>query len=182
MEYRVVLTNGQVKEVHNPAHFPAPQSIERVEEPYVRATIVTPSEFIGPLMELCQDRRGIFINMEYLTPERAQLVYEMPLNEILMDFYDRLKTCSWVRVVGLQPTATARAIGQDGRFMAGEPVGALSAIVRRTRRTPGGGWREARKSFRGAVRSAIRPPSAQTSRRPSRRCAKTCWPNATAAT
>ena len=131
VEYRVVLTNGQVKEVHNPAHFPAPQSIERVEEPYVRATIVTPSEFIGPLMELCQDRRGIFINMEYLTPERAQLVYEMPLNEILMDFYDRLKTRSrGYASLDYEPIGyrQGKLVKMD-ILLAGEPVDALSAIV-----------------------------------------------------
>ncbi|REJ33728.1 MAG: elongation factor 4 [Bacillota bacterium] len=131
VEYRVVLTNGQVKEVHNPAHFPAPQSIERVEEPYVRATIVTPSEFIGPLMELCQDRRGIFINMEYLTPERAQLVYEMPLNEILMDFYDRLKTRSrGYASLDYEPIGyrEGKLVKMD-ILLAGEPVDALSAIV-----------------------------------------------------
>ena len=131
VEYRVVLTDGQVKEVHNPAHFPAPQSIERVEEPYVRATIVTPSEFIGPLMELCQDRRGIFINMEYLTPERAQLVYEMPLNEILMDFYDRLKTRSrGYASLDYEPIGyrEGKLVKMD-ILLAGEPVDALSAIV-----------------------------------------------------
>ncbi|MFS8583276.1 MAG: translation elongation factor 4, partial [Limnochordales bacterium] len=131
VEYRVVLTNGQVKEVHNPAHFPAPQYIERVEEPYVRATIVTPSEFIGPLMELCQDRRGIFINMEYLTPERAQLVYEMPLNEILMDFYDRLKTRSrGYASLDYEPIGyrEGKLVKMD-ILLAGEPVDALSAIV-----------------------------------------------------
>lgn len=129
--YRVILTNGDVKEVHNPAHFPARQNIEWVEEPYVRASIVTPSEFIGPLMELCQDRRGVFINMEYLTPERAQLIYEMPLNEILMDFYDRLKTRSrGYASLDYEPIGyrEGKLVKMD-ILLAGDPVDALSTIV-----------------------------------------------------
>ncbi len=129
--YRVVMTNGDVKEVHNPAHFPPPQQIERVEEPYVRASIMTPSEYIGPLMELCQDRRGVFVNMEYLTPERAQLVYEMPLNEILMDFYDRLKTRSrGYASLDYEPIGyrEGKLVKMD-ILLSGEPVDALSTIV-----------------------------------------------------
>lgn len=129
--YRVVMTNGEVREVHNPAHFPATQQIEWVEEPYVRASIVTPSDYIGPLMELCQDRRGVFINMEYLTPERAQLIYEMPLNEILMDFYDRLKTRSrGYASLDYEPIGyrEGKLVKMD-ILLSGEPVDALSTIV-----------------------------------------------------
>ena len=90
--YRVTLTNGEVREVDNPAHYPAPQHIDKVEEPYVRAQILVPEEFVGPVMELCQDRRGVFKNMEYVTTERALVEYELPLAEILLDFFDKLKS------------------------------------------------------------------------------------------
>lgn len=129
--YHVVKTNGEIVEVDNPAHFPEPQYIDWVEEPYVRATMVTPSEYIGPLMELCQDRRGIFVNLEYLTPERAQLVYEMPLNEILMDFYDRLKTRSrGYASLDYEPIGyrEGKLVKMD-ILLSGEPVDALSSIV-----------------------------------------------------
>src|SRR5690625_2677048 len=130
------MTNGEVREVHNPAHFPATQQIEWVEEPYVRASIVTPSDYIGPLMELCQDRRGVFINMEYLTPERAQLIYEMPLNEILMDFYDRLKTRSrGYASLDYEPIGyrEGKLVKMD-ILLSGEPVDALSTIRSEERR------------------------------------------------
>lgn len=129
--YRVVLTNGQVKEVNNPASFPPPQNIEWIEEPYVRASILTPSEYIGPLMELCQERRGVLVSMEYLSPERAQLVYELPLNEILMDFYDRMKTRSrGYASLDYEPIGyrEGKLVKLD-IWLAGEPVDALSCIV-----------------------------------------------------
>lgn len=90
--YRVTLTDGEVREVDNPAHYPPPQNIEKVEEPYVLAQILVPEEFVGAVMELCQDRRGVFKNMEYVTTDRALLEYELPLAEILLDFFDRLKS------------------------------------------------------------------------------------------
>lgn len=90
--YKVYETDGTVKEVDNPALYPEPQFIERVEEPYVLSSVVVPEEYVGPVMELSQERRGIFKTMEYITPERARIEYEMPLAEILMDFFDRLKS------------------------------------------------------------------------------------------
>jgi len=131
--YRVVLTNGDVKEVNNPANFPPPQKIDHIEEPYVRASILTPSEYIGPLMELCQERRGTLVSMEYLSPERAQLVYELPLAEILLDFYDRLKTRSRgyasldYEHIGYRPGDLVKL----DIWLCGEPVDALSCIVHR---------------------------------------------------
>jgi len=131
--YRVVLTNGDVVEVDNPAKFPEPQYIDHVEEPFVRATIMTPAEYVGPLMELCQERRGVFINMEYTTPERVQLIYELPLSEILLDFFDRLKTRSRgyasldYELIGYRESDLVKM----DILLLGEPVDALSCIVHR---------------------------------------------------
>ena len=90
--YQVVLTDGSVKEVDNPASLPQVTSIDHIKEPFVTASIMVPDEFVGAVMDVCQDRRGIFVNMEYITPERARLEYELPLAEIIMDFFDRLKS------------------------------------------------------------------------------------------
>jgi len=90
--YRVVKTNGEVVMVDNPANLPAPQNIEKLEEPYVEATMMVPTDFVGPVMELAQERRGTFINMEYLAQTRVMLKYELPLSEIVYDFFDQLKT------------------------------------------------------------------------------------------
>ncbi len=90
--YQIVQKDGSIKEVDNPAALPDPTKIEYIKEPYVKASIMVPDDFVGAVMDLCQDRRGIFTNMEYVTPERAHLEYELPLAEILMDFFDRLKS------------------------------------------------------------------------------------------
>ena len=90
--YRVVLKDGSVKEIDNPTALPPLTEVEHSEEPFVRAVILVPDEFIGAVMEVCQERRGTFVTMEYFTPERARLEYELPLAEILMDFFDRLKS------------------------------------------------------------------------------------------
>jgi GTP-binding protein LepA len=88
--YRVKEKNGEWVEVHNPAEFP--REVEEVEEPYVKASIIVPKEFVGAVMELCNERRGTFDHMEYLSPERVHLTYELPLGEIVLDFYDQLKS------------------------------------------------------------------------------------------
>ncbi|MFA5536480.1 MAG: translation elongation factor 4 [Bacillota bacterium] len=90
--YRVTKTNGEVLKVDNPAHLPEPQKTEMIEEPYVKATIMVPSEFVGAVMELCQEKRGDFKNMEYLTPTRVMITYELPLSETIFDFFDQLKS------------------------------------------------------------------------------------------
>ncbi|NLW44373.1 MAG: elongation factor 4 [Syntrophomonadaceae bacterium] len=90
--YRVLLENGEVIEVDNPAQWPSPGKIRQVKEPYVQATIMVPDDFIGSIMELCQEKRGTFKNMEYLSPHRVMLVYDMPLSEIIYDFFDALKS------------------------------------------------------------------------------------------
>ena len=88
--YKVTTPAGEVVEVHNPAEMPPER--ERVDEPYVRASIVVPKEGVGQVMELCTDRRGRFDHMEYPSPERVLLIYELPLPEIVFDFYDQLKS------------------------------------------------------------------------------------------
>ncbi|NLX65084.1 MAG: elongation factor 4 [Clostridiaceae bacterium] len=90
--YRIIKTNGEVIELDNPTNMPEPTQIERMEEPIVTATIMTPTEYVGNIMELCQERRGTYLGMEYLEATRVILKYEMPLNEIIYDFFDALKS------------------------------------------------------------------------------------------
>lgn len=90
--YQVLLENGEIIEVDNPAQWPPIGQIREVREPYVQATIMVPDDFIGSIMELCQEKRGTFKNMEYLSPHRVMLVYDMPLSEIIYDFFDALKS------------------------------------------------------------------------------------------
>lgn len=92
--YRVYLRDGSSLQIDNPAELPSPEKIERIEEPFVKVMIVTPAEYLGNLMELCQKKRGIFKNMEYVEANRVILTYEMPMAEILLDFYDQLKSLS----------------------------------------------------------------------------------------
>lgn len=129
--YRVLKTDGEVVEVDNPARFPPAAQIEAIEEPYVRATIITPADYVGPVMELCQERRGNYQSLEYLSPERAMLTYELPLSEILLDFFDRLKSKSRgyasldYRYVGHRPADLVKL----EILLNGKPVDALSCIV-----------------------------------------------------
>lgn len=90
--YHVIKTNGEKLEVSNPTNMPAPQEIDYMEEPIVKATIMTPTEYVGAIMDLCQSRRGIFKDMQYMEEKRAILNYELPLNEIIYDFFDALKS------------------------------------------------------------------------------------------
>jgi len=92
--YRATLTDGSVVYVDNPAHLPPPGKLASLAEPFVRASIIVPSEFIGNMMELAKDKRGVFVNMDYLDTSRVVLTYELPLSEILYDFFDQLKSRS----------------------------------------------------------------------------------------
>src|SRR5690606_23912178 len=92
VEYRVVLTSGEVVTVENPSTLPDRTTIQRIEEPYVRARIVVPAEYIGGVQKLCHERRGEFLGMNYLDPTRVEFTYDLPLAEIVLDFYDRLKS------------------------------------------------------------------------------------------
>lgn len=90
--YKVKLTNGEVIEVDNPAKMPEAIMIQEIEEPFVKTTVMLPSEYVGPVMQICQNKRAIFHNMSYIDPTRVSLVYDMPLAEIIIDFFDRLKS------------------------------------------------------------------------------------------
>ena len=90
--YKVYKTNGEVLDLDNPTKMPPPTQIDHIEEPIVEATIMVPTEYVGAVMELCQDRRGVYLGMEYLEQTRVLLKYEMPLNEIIYDFFDALKS------------------------------------------------------------------------------------------
>jgi GTP-binding protein LepA len=94
VEYRVTTSDGGVVLVDNPSFMPPQGEIERVEEPYIRAQIILPTEYVGNIMKLCMDRRGIYRNTTYLDPTRADITYEIPLSEIIFDFYDKLKSTS----------------------------------------------------------------------------------------
>ncbi len=91
--YRMVMNNGEVKELHNPADMPDVVKIDHIEEPWIRATIMTPDDYLGAILKLCQDRRGVQADLSYVG-SRAMLVYDLPLNEVVFDFYDRLKSIS----------------------------------------------------------------------------------------
>lgn len=90
--YRVHSIKGEVIDIDNPSKLPDPSHIERIEEPFIKATIIVPEAYIGNILKLCQERRGIQVSLTYLDPTRAMLTYELPLNEIVLDFYDRLKS------------------------------------------------------------------------------------------
>ena len=90
--YKVHKTNGEVVDLYNPSELPVPNEISYIEEPFVEAEILTPKDFVGNIMEICQNRRGIFVDMKYLDQTRVTLIYEMPLNEIIYDFFDSLKS------------------------------------------------------------------------------------------
>jgi GTP-binding protein LepA len=129
--YRVKPMNGDWVEVHTPADLP--DAFDEVEEPYIKASIIVPKEYVGTVMELNNDRRGKFDHMEYLSPERVHLTYELPLAEIVLDYYDALKSRTKgyasfdYDIVGFRPGNLARV----DILVGGEPVDALSLIVHR---------------------------------------------------
>ena len=90
--YKINMTDGSTVEIDNPTHYPDPASIASCEEPFTDAHIYSPAEYVGAIMDLCQDRRGVFKNMDYITPDRVDIHYELPLNEIIYDFFDSLKS------------------------------------------------------------------------------------------
>jgi len=134
VEYHVVLTHGRgTVEIDNPALLPGPTDIEEIHEPWVTLSVVTPSQYIGPLMELSTTRRGNFQNMEYLDPTRVVLHFEMPLAELIVDYFDQLKSRSQgyasmdYEELGYRPASLAKV----DILVNGEPVDALSLIVHR---------------------------------------------------
>ncbi|ADU97387.1 GTP-binding protein LepA [Thermovibrio ammonificans HB-1] len=131
--YKVYLKDGTVVDVQNPAEMPPPEKIDRIEEPYISASIITPAEYVGPIMQLCQDRRGIQTGFTYLDQSRVELRYDMPLSEILFDFFDKLKSVSRgyasfdYEFAGYKPSDLVKL----DILINGKPVDALSVIVHR---------------------------------------------------
>ncbi len=133
VSYFAYLLNGTQFIVNNPSDFPDPSRLDRIEEPYIKATIITKSDFVGPVMGLCIGKRGEIINQSYLTTDRVELIFNMPLAEIVFDFYDKLKSISKgyasfdYHQIGYQ---TSDLVRLDIRLN-GEPVDALSALIHR---------------------------------------------------
>ena len=133
VEFEITLTDGSVIPVHNPTDMPDPARIAEVREPYIRASILSPKEYIGQIMELCQERRGNHAGMHYLSSERVQLTYDLPLAEIVLDFFDQLKTRTKgyasldYEPIGLRPSNLVKL----DVLLGGDPVDALSMVVHR---------------------------------------------------
>jgi GTP-binding protein LepA len=133
VRYRITLTSGDVVEVENPSRWPEPTNIEKIEEPIIKAMILTNEEYVGGILKLVEEKRGRQLNFEYVTPTRVMLTYELPLNEIVLDFYDRLKSVSRgyasldYQLAGMW---TSPMVKMD-ILVSGEPVDALSIIVHR---------------------------------------------------
>ncbi|HWG08413.1 MAG TPA: translation elongation factor 4 [Solirubrobacteraceae bacterium] len=133
VEFDVTLTDGSELEVHNPSDMPDPGTIEEIREPFIKASIIAPKEFVGAVMELCQERRGEHSGMTYLSPERVQLNYDLPLAEIVLDFFDHLKSRTRgyasldYELSGMKPSDLVKL----DVLLAGDTVDALSMVVHR---------------------------------------------------
>ena len=131
VSYKVYTTKDECIDVHNPSGLPAPTLIDHIEEPYIRAQIITNTEFYGPIMKLCIDKRGTLMGEHYITADRVELTYEMPLSEIVFDFYDKLKSISKgyasfdYHVMGYCP---AKLVKLD-ILLNGDPADALSSLI-----------------------------------------------------
>jgi GTP-binding protein LepA len=132
--YKIVLTSGEVLELHNPADMPDVVKIQEIEEPWIKATILTPDDYLGAVLKLCQDRRGVQVDLNYVG-KRAMVVYELPLNEVVFDFYDRLKSISKGYASFDYQIIDYRAgdLVKMSILVNAEPVDALSMLVHRTR-------------------------------------------------
>jgi len=133
VEFDVTLTNGEELVVHNPSDMPDPGTIAEIREPFIRASVIAPKEFVGAVMELCQERRGEHAGMHYLSPERVQMTYDLPLAEIVLDFFDQLKSRTRgyasldYELSGMKPSDLVKL----DVLLAGDPVDALSMVVHR---------------------------------------------------
>ena len=131
VSYKVYTTQGECLDVHNPSGLPAATLIDRIEEPYIRAQVISKADFFGAIMKLCLDKRGILINQHYMTSDRVELTYEMPLSEIVFDFYDKLKSISKgyasfdYHVIGFKE---AKLVKLD-ILLNGDPADALSTLI-----------------------------------------------------
>ena len=131
VSYKVYTTQGECIDVHNPSGLPPATLIDHIEEPYIRAQVISKADFYGPIMKLCLDKRGTLINQHYITADRLELTYEMPLSEIVFDFYDKLKSISKgyasfdYHIVGFKD---AKLVKLD-ILLNGEPADALSSLI-----------------------------------------------------
>ena len=133
VRYRIRERGGDLVEVDNPTKFPPPADIERIDEPVLRAVIITSDESLGPVIQLCEEKRGVQKNIEYLSPTRVMLTYELPLNEIVLDFYDRLKSVSrGYASLDYQLSGYRQAdLVKMDILVGGEPVDALTMVCHR---------------------------------------------------
>jgi len=133
VEYDVTLTDGREVVVHSPSDMPDRAEIAAIKEPYIRATILTPKEHVGAVMELCQERRGTHVDMTFLSQERVQLHYDLPLAEIVLDFFDQLKsrTRGYASLDYEQAGLRASNLVKLDVLLGGDPVDALSMVVHR---------------------------------------------------
>ncbi len=133
VRYEVLLTGGETVDVHSPVDMPDPGLIAEIREPYIRASIISPSSYVGQVMELCQARRGTHVDMHYLSPERVQLRYDLPLAEIVLDFFDQLKsrTAGYASLDYEPLDNRASDLVKLDVLLAGDTVDALSQIVHR---------------------------------------------------
>ena len=131
VEYKIIRSDGVELAIDNPADLPDPSAIDQVLEPYLRVTVITPSTFTGTLMELCQNRRGEMMKMEYLSPERLEIQYRMPLAEVVTDFFDQMKSRSQgYASLDYEPMGyEAASLVKVDILIAGDPVDAFSSIV-----------------------------------------------------
>lgn len=131
VEYQVHKTGGEVIEIDNPSELPSMGEIEGIDEPYLKISILTPTDYTGAVMELCQQKRGSMTNMEYLSPERVELSYEMPLAEMVMDFFDQLKSrTQGYASLDYEPIGYRRSkLSRVDILLQGSPVDAFSMIV-----------------------------------------------------
>jgi GTP-binding protein LepA len=131
--YHVYLTNGTMLKIDNPSKLPDFTLVDRIEEPYVKAQIMTPQEYVGPIMELCQDKRGIYVDLSYLDDTRMQVTYEIPLSEVIYNFFDKLKSYSkgYATLDYSLSGYKASNLAKMDILLNGQPVDALSLIVYR---------------------------------------------------
>jgi GTP-binding protein LepA len=135
VQFRAIKTDGSMYEINAPSEMPEPNTVDHIEEPYIKAQIITKAEFIGPIIKLCIDKRGVIKNQSYLTTDRVEMTFEMPLAEIVFDFFDKLKTISRgyasldYHLIGFRESDMVKLDIQ----LNGEKVDALSAIVHRSK-------------------------------------------------
>ena len=189
MEYHVYQTDGEMLLLENPRNLPDPAAIDRIEEPYVKARIMAPADYIGGIMKLGQERRGVYNGMHYLDTTRVEFHCEFPLGEIVLDFYDKLKSLSRgyasldYEMAGYRESELVKL----DMLINGDPIDAFSVIIHRDKAHECG--RKVAEKLKELIprqlfrwRSRRRSATRSSPARRSRPSARTCWPSATAAT